>query len=173
MYVKLNDMNDSFIDLIIQKCRKLFLSKLKYYDVSWKYLKHSSMTDQILIKVIRIKNIESKGYQEVKEEKIIDTYIDVINYIIIMLIKLDVFFVLNINKISHNDVIRLYNEKFKKITNCICTNVYVFKNQSISSILDKMLSLKKEISFLSFQKLEGFYFQILIETILLLVKKNY
>ncbi|ACY40135.1 hypothetical protein BLBBGE_103 [Blattabacterium sp. (Blattella germanica) str. Bge] len=91
-------MNHSSIDFIIQKCRKLFLDKLKDYDLSWKFLKNSSIRDQIFIKVVRIKNIQSKGYQEIKEEKITDTYIDIINYIIIILIKLDVFFILNFKK---------------------------------------------------------------------------
>ncbi|WP_185859233.1 nucleotide modification associated domain-containing protein [Blattabacterium cuenoti] len=164
-------MNNPSIDFIIQKCRKLFLDKLIDYDLSWKFLKNSSIIDQILIKVVRIKNIQSKGYQEIKEEKITDTYMDIINYIIIILIKLDVFFILNFNKISYRDVIFIYNQKFEKIKNYLHKD---FKNKmfSINNILENILYLKKNEEKVAFKKLEIFYFKMLIETIFLL-KKNY
>ncbi|WP_185868960.1 nucleotide modification associated domain-containing protein [Blattabacterium cuenoti] len=162
-------MNHTSIDFIIKKCRKLFLDKLKDYDLSWKLLKNSSIIDQILIKIIRIKNIQSKGYQEIKEEKITDTYMDVINYIVIILIKLDIFFVLNFDKISCHDVIFLYNKKFEKIKNCI----HEYSPQkifSINNVLKNILYLKKNEEEVPFKKLEKIYFKILIETIFLLKK---
>lgn len=164
-------MNHSSIDFIIQKCRKLFLDKLKDYDLSWKFLKNSSIRDQIFIKVVRIKNIQSKGYQEIKEEKITDTYIDIINYIIIILIKLDVFFILNFKKISYHDVIFLYDQKLERIRNCFCEN-YKQKKKifSINNVLENILYLKKNEEEVSFKKLEKFYLKMLIETIFLLKK---
>ncbi|WP_185865945.1 nucleotide modification associated domain-containing protein [Blattabacterium cuenoti] len=164
-------MSRPSINFIFQKCRKLFLDKLIDYDLSWKFLKNSSIIDQILIKVVRIKNIQSKGYQEIKEEKITDTYMDIINYIIIILIKLDIFFILNIDTISRCDVIFIYNQKFEKIKNCIHKNS---KNKiiSIKNILENILYLKKNEGKVAFKKLEKFYLKMLIETIFLL-KKNF
>ncbi|WP_185862074.1 nucleotide modification associated domain-containing protein [Blattabacterium cuenoti] len=163
-------MNHTSIDFFIQKCRKLFLIKLKDYDISWKFLKISSIIDQILIKVVRIKNIQFKGFQKVKEEKITDTYIDIINYIIIILIKLDVFFVLNFNIISHDDVIFIYNKKLDKIKNLNINEN--FKYKSINYIFEKILYLKKNEKKISLKKLEKFCFKMLTKTIFLL-KKNY
>ncbi|WP_185853266.1 DUF1599 domain-containing protein [Blattabacterium cuenoti] len=164
-------MNHPSIDFIIQKCRKLFLDKLIDYDLSWRFLKNSSIIDQILIKVVRIKNIQSKGYQEIKEEKITDTYMDIINYIIIILIKSDIFFILNFNKISHRDVIFLYNQKFERIKNCLYKN-FKHKIFSINNILENIFYLKKNEGKVAFKKLEKFYFKMLIETIFLF-KKNF
>ncbi|WP_185857252.1 nucleotide modification associated domain-containing protein [Blattabacterium cuenoti] len=166
-------MNHSSLDLdfifIIQKCRKLFLKKLEDYGLSWKFFHNYSIIDQVLIKIIRIKNIQLKGFQKIKEEKITDTYIDIINYLIIILIKLDVFFTSNFHKISHNDVILIYNEKIKKIKNYI----YVDKTSnkfSINLILKKIFFLKKNRKQILFKELEKFCFKMLVEIIFLLRK---
>ncbi|WP_185872155.1 nucleotide modification associated domain-containing protein [Blattabacterium cuenoti] len=164
-------MNYYSIDFIIKKCRKLFFNKLKDYGLSWKILKNSSIIDQIFIKIIRIKNIQSKGYQKIQEEKITDTYIDIINYLIIILIKIDIFFILNFNKISYNDVIFLYNKKFEKIQNSFHEN-FKYKIFSINNIIKNILYLKKNKEKISFKKLEKFYWKMLFETIFIL-KKNF
>ncbi|WP_185857886.1 nucleotide modification associated domain-containing protein [Blattabacterium cuenoti] len=155
------------IDFIIQKCRKLFLEKLKDYGLSWKFFHNNSIIDQILIKIIRIKNIESKGYQKVKNEIIIDTYIDIINYLLILLIKLDIFFISNFHKISNNDVISIYNKKWDQIknyTNFCCMNK-ILNKFSINHFLDKILFLKQNPEI---KELEKFCFKILTQIILLL-----
>ncbi|WP_185876759.1 nucleotide modification associated domain-containing protein [Blattabacterium cuenoti] len=162
-------MNHLSIDFFIKKCGKLFYDKLKDYDLSWKFLKNSSIIDQILIKVVRIKNIQLKGYQEIKEEKITDTYMDIINYIIIILIKKDIFFILNFDKISYDDVVFLYKKKFKSIKNCINDN-YEKKILSINNVLKNVLYLKENEKKFSFKELEKFYLKILVETLFLLKK---
>ncbi|WP_185852080.1 DUF1599 domain-containing protein [Blattabacterium cuenoti] len=162
-------MNFSSIDFIIQKCRKLFLEKLKDYGLSWKLFHNYSIIDQVLIKVIRIKNIQSKGFQKIQKEKITDTYIDIVNYLIIILIKLDVYFISNFHKISHNDVIFIYNEKLKKIKNYI----YVDKTSnkfSINFVLERISFLKRNREKILFKELEKFCFKILVEIIFLLRK---
>ncbi|AFJ90951.1 DUF1599 domain-containing protein [Blattabacterium sp. (Blaberus giganteus)] len=159
-------------DFVIQKCRKLFLEKLKDYGLSWKFFHNYSIIDQILIKTIRIKNIQSKGYQKIKEEKITDTYIDIVNYLIIILIKLDIFFKSNFHEISHNDVILIYNKKLKKIKNYIdCTNKTLDKF-SINNIIENISYLKNNKEKILFEELEKFCFEIVVETIFLL-KKNF
>ncbi|WP_185867076.1 nucleotide modification associated domain-containing protein [Blattabacterium cuenoti] len=167
-------MNLIHIDFIIQKCRKLFSEKLIDYGLSWKFLHNYSIIDQILIKIIRIKNIQLKGNQKIKEEKIIDTYIDIINYLIIILIKLDIYFTSNFNKISHHDVILIYNQKFISIKNYIdCTNI-TFNKFSINDLLKNISYIKKNKKKILFKEkeLEKFCFQILIESIFLL-KQNF
>ncbi|WP_185861202.1 nucleotide modification associated domain-containing protein [Blattabacterium cuenoti] len=165
-------MNLSSINFIIKECRKLFLGKLKDYGLSWKFFHNSSIIDQILIKVIRIKNIQSKGYQIIKEEKITDTYIDIINYLIIILIKLDISFISNFHKISHHDVIFIYHNKLKKIKS-YTNRIYIQKTEnqfSINHILENILYLKKNKEKIIFEDLEKFCFEILVKIIFLLRK---
>ncbi|BBA17441.1 nucleotide modification associated domain-containing protein [Blattabacterium cuenoti] len=155
-------------DLIIHKCRKLFLEKLKDYGLSWKLFHNYSIIDQILMKILRIKNIQSRGYQKIKEEKIIDTYIDIINYLIIILIKLEIFSTSHFHKISNNDVILIYNQKLKKIknyTNCMDKTLNQF---SINNVLEHILFLKKNKEKILFKTLEKFCFKILIKIIFFL-----
>jgi hypothetical protein len=75
-------------ETIIQKCRSVFLTKMKDYGSSWRILRISSLTDQIFIKANRIRSIESKGVRKV-EEGIIPEYIGIVNYSVIALIQLE------------------------------------------------------------------------------------
>ncbi|WP_185863179.1 DUF1599 domain-containing protein [Blattabacterium cuenoti] len=165
-------MNFSSIDSILQKCKKLFLEKLIDYGLSWKFFHNCSIIDQILIKLIRIKNIQSKGYQKIKEEKITDTYIDIINYLIIFLIKMDISFTSHLHDISHHDVILIYNEKLKKIKIYTDRKNKTFNNFSLNSILENILSLKMNQKKFFIKELEKFCFQTLVEIIFIL-KRNF
>ncbi|WP_341654027.1 DUF1599 domain-containing protein [Blattabacterium cuenoti] len=160
-------------DLIIHKCRKLFLEKLKDYGISWKFFHNYSIIDQILMKIVRIKNIQSKGYQKIKEEKITDTYIDIVNYLIIILIKFEICSTSRFHKkISNNDVILIYNKKLKKIKNYIDGMDKTFIQFSINNVLKNILLLKKKKEKILFKELEKFCFKILVEIIFLL-KQNF
>ncbi|WP_185871579.1 nucleotide modification associated domain-containing protein [Blattabacterium cuenoti] len=165
------NLSYSSTDFIIQKCKKLFLEKLKDYGLSWKFCHNYSIVDQILVKIIRIKNIQSKRYQKIKEEKIIDTYIDIINYFIIILIKLDTFFISNFHKISHYDVILIYNEKLKNIKSSIYFMEKTLNKFCIDNILEEILFLlKKKKEKNSFKELEKLCLKILVEIIFFLRK---
>ncbi|WP_341664756.1 DUF1599 domain-containing protein [Blattabacterium cuenoti] len=160
-------------DLIIHKCRKLFLEKLKDYGISWKFFHNYSIIDQILMKIVRIKNIQSKGYQKIKEEKITDTYIDIVNYLIIILIKFEFCSTSHFHKkISNNDVIFIYNKKLKKIKNYIDCMDKTFIQFSINNVFKNILFLKKKKEKILFKELEEFCFKTLIEIIFLL-KQNF
>jgi len=75
-------------DLVVQKTRDLFENKNHDYGEIWREMRLSSYTDLILMKLLRIKQIEDqKGYTLVSEG--IDSgYMDIINYSIFALIKL-------------------------------------------------------------------------------------
>ncbi|WP_185866519.1 DUF1599 domain-containing protein, partial [Blattabacterium cuenoti] len=144
-------MNHISIDFLMKKCEELFKEKLKIYDLSWKKIKISSIIDQIFIKVVRIQNIQERGFQEVEEEKVIDTFIDVINYIIITLIKLNIDFK---KKVSHSEVMNIYIQKFSKIK-----ELYDDNNQkesiSIENLLEEILYLKQKKTKILYKKLEN------------------
>lgn len=71
----------------IGKCRLLFENKNRDYGTAWRILRPRSITDQILIKALRIRSIEEKGETKVGES-IEDEFIGIYNYCIIGLIQL-------------------------------------------------------------------------------------
>ena len=68
------------------QCADIFLKKNEDYGPSWRVMRLSSITDQILIKAARIRSIEEKGSQEV-DDPIDEDYMGIINYAIIGIIQ--------------------------------------------------------------------------------------
>ena len=76
-------------DLVMAKCKDIFIKKMKDYGCAWRILRLSSLTDQIFIKAQRIRSIEmNDGHQKVGED-IRNEFIGIINYSIIALIQLE------------------------------------------------------------------------------------
>jgi hypothetical protein len=75
-------------DIAIDKCREVFLKKMKDYGSAWRILRAPSLTDQIYIKANRIRSIEEKGRQKVNEG-IMPEFIGIVNYSIMALIQLE------------------------------------------------------------------------------------
>ncbi|WP_185868448.1 nucleotide modification associated domain-containing protein [Blattabacterium cuenoti] len=150
-------------EVIFKKCKKIFIEKLYDYDFPWIDLSKNSLIDQIFIKIFRVKNIQSKKYLSVKEEKIIDTYIDIINYIIIMLIQTEAK---KIQNISHKQVIILYNNKIisikRYLNDCLCIKT----SPSIKDLLNKIWYLKSNKS-ISIERLQHISFKMIYKIILL------
>jgi hypothetical protein len=71
----------------VGRCRQLFEGKNTDYGTSWRILRPKSITDQIMIKALRIRSIEEKGETKVGES-IEDEFIGIYNYSIIGLIQL-------------------------------------------------------------------------------------
>ncbi|HJF81230.1 DUF1599 domain-containing protein [Phocaeicola plebeius] len=73
---------------VIAVCRDLFAKKLHDYGAAWRIMRPSSVTDQIYIKVNRIRSIEVKGVSLI-DEGIRLEFIAIVNYGIIGLIQLE------------------------------------------------------------------------------------
>ncbi|GCD77938.1 hypothetical protein JCM31826_14200 [Thermaurantimonas aggregans] len=73
---------------VVTDCFQLFSKKLKDYGTAWRILRLPSLTDQIFIKVQRIRTIEEKKQQMV-QDSIENEYVGIINYAIMALIQLD------------------------------------------------------------------------------------
>ena len=67
---------------------KLMLDKNHDYGEAWRDMRLSSLTDLILMKLLRIKQIEENQGQTLVSEGIDANYFDIINYSIFSLIKL-------------------------------------------------------------------------------------
>src|SRR5690554_5899957 len=74
-------------DEAIEISRSLFEKKMKDYGSAWRILRTSSLTDQIYIKVKRIRSLEEKGVSKINEG-IVPEFIGIINYSIMALIQL-------------------------------------------------------------------------------------
>jgi hypothetical protein len=71
------------------EAKKLMLDKNHDYGEAWRDMRVSSMTDLILMKLLRIKQIEDNKGATLISEGVEANYYDIINYSVFALIKLD------------------------------------------------------------------------------------
>jgi hypothetical protein len=72
-----------------QKIKELMLAKNHDYGEAWRDMRISSFTDLILMKLLRIRQIEDNKGKTLISEGIDAGYQDIVNYSIFALIKLD------------------------------------------------------------------------------------
>ncbi len=75
-------------DTIIAECTSIFEKKTSDYGTAWRVLRLPSLTDQILIKVQRIRSIQEKGEQKIADD-IRGEFIGIVNYAVMALIQID------------------------------------------------------------------------------------
>ncbi|MGB5379339.1 DUF1599 domain-containing protein [Muriicola sp.] len=75
-------------DAIIQRCKELFVKKMKDYGSAWRILRLPSLTDQIFIKAQRIRSLQENEVRKVDEDERSE-FIGIINYSIMALIQLE------------------------------------------------------------------------------------
>jgi hypothetical protein len=74
---------------VIKSCKEVFEKKTQDYGTTpWRILRMPSLTDQILIKVQRIRSIQEKGIQKV-EEDITNEFVGIINYCLIAMMQME------------------------------------------------------------------------------------
>jgi hypothetical protein len=76
-------------DRVINRVRTTLLAKNHDYGEAWRQMRLTSYTDLILMRLLRIKQIEDNGYQTLVSEQVDAHYIDLINYSVFALIKLN------------------------------------------------------------------------------------
>ncbi len=76
-------------DEYMQKTRSLMLAKNHDYDEAWRSMRTTSYTDLILMKIYRTKQIESNDGKTIISEGIEANYMDMVNYAMFGLIKID------------------------------------------------------------------------------------
>ena len=75
-----------FYDACVREVYQLMLDKNHDYDEVWRSMRISSMTDLILMKIIRIKEIEDKNGETRVSEGIDANFMEIMNYAIFALI---------------------------------------------------------------------------------------
>lgn len=76
-------------DKAIGECREVFSLKLRDYGASWRLMRPTAVTDQILIKADRIRSLETKQFDSRVDEPVDDAFRAIVNYGIIGLIQLN------------------------------------------------------------------------------------
>lgn len=92
---------------IIAQCRELFSKKLQDYGAAWRVLRPSSITDQIYIKVNRIRTLQMTDKKMIDESEE-DEFIAIVNYSIIGLIQLEKGFSNELNE-NKEEILALYD----------------------------------------------------------------
>ncbi|MDX2002786.1 MAG: DUF1599 domain-containing protein [Chitinophagales bacterium] len=72
----------------VEKARSLMLSKNHDYGEAWRDMRTTTFTDLILTKLLRLKQIEDNGGKTLISEGSEANYLDIINYAIFALIKM-------------------------------------------------------------------------------------
>lgn len=94
-------------------CRALFSKKLYDYKASWRALRPSSLTDQLMIKALRIRTISTTG-EHLVEDGLKDEFIGLVNYGIIGIIQCEKGVVDRVD-ITNEEALHLYDTIFKSI----------------------------------------------------------
>ncbi|WP_198170179.1 DUF1599 domain-containing protein [Mucilaginibacter arboris] len=80
----------SFYDQKIKETYELMMDKNHDYGEAWRDMRISSLTDLILMKLLRVKQIEDNSGKTLASEGVKANYQDMLNYAVFALIKLDV-----------------------------------------------------------------------------------
>lgn len=83
------DETMALYDAKFQLAKKLMMDKNHDYGEAWRNMRISSYTDLILMKLKRIKQIEDNQGETLVSEGIDANYLDIINYSVFALIKID------------------------------------------------------------------------------------
>lgn len=125
-------------DKVIAICRDLFQKKMKDYGTAWRVLRPSSITDQIYIKVSRIRTLQTTDVKMVEESEE-DEFIAIVNYSIIGLIQLKKGFSDEINA-DPDETMRLYDFYAQKAKELMTRKNHdygeAWREMRISSITD-------------------------------------
>ena len=78
----------SFYNKEAKECLDLFNQKNHDYDEAWRNMRVSSITDIILMKLLRIKQIEDNQGKTIVSEGVEANYMDILNYSVFALILL-------------------------------------------------------------------------------------
>lgn len=126
---------------VVEICREVFTSKMKDYGCSWRILRLESVTDQLLIKASRIRNIEITGVHKINDD-IKDEFIGLVNYAVIGLIQ----FELGTGEkadFDNNESIFKYNEYLAKARKLMMDKNHdygeIWRKMRVSSYTDLIL----------------------------------
>ncbi len=126
---------------VIATCKGLFTKKTNDYGTAWRVLRLPSITDQLLVKAKRIRNIQERGVQKV-EDSIKDEFIGIVNYSIMALMQINLHDLTKLS-MSFEELEPLYdqavNETMALLQNKNHDYGEAWRDMRVSSITDIIL----------------------------------
>ena len=162
-------------------CRNLFEKKLADYGAAWRVLRPSSVTDQIYIKVNRIRTLQMTDKKMIDEDEE-EGFIAIVNYSVIALIQLDRGVSEVLDKEDKAEIMALYDDFIQKARDLMEKKKHdygeVWREMRISSMTDliyqKILRTRQiednEGKTLVSEGLEANYFDMLNYAVFCLIK---
>lgn len=128
-------------DAVIEKCRSLYINKLKDYGCAWRILRLPSLTDQIFIKAQRIRQLQENMIRKVEEGEVSE-FMGIVNYSVMALIQLEKG-VAEQPDLAAEEAIRLY-DKHVAITKSLMEDKNhdygeAWRDMRVSSLCDLIL----------------------------------
>lgn len=128
-------------DAVIEKCRSLFINKLKDYGSAWRILRLPSLTDQIFIKAQRIRQLQENATRKVDEGEVSE-FMGIVNYSVMALIQLEKG-VAEQPDLSAEEAIKLYDRHIAITKNLMEDKNYdygeAWRDMRVSSLTDLIL----------------------------------
>ena len=128
-------------DAIVEKCRSLFINKLRDYGSAWRILRLPSLTDQIFIKTQRIRSLQENQSHKVDEGEASE-FVGIINYSLMALIQIELG-VASQPDIDIEQALTLYNEKILETRELMQRKNHdygeVWRDMRVTSITDLIL----------------------------------
>ncbi|MCF6182382.1 DUF1599 domain-containing protein [Lutibacter sp.] len=126
---------------VVEKCRSLYINKLKDYGSAWRILRLPSLTDQIFIKAQRIRQLQENITRKVDEGEVSE-FMGIINYSVMALIQLEKG-IAEQPDLTNEEAIKLY-DKHIKITKQLMENKNhdygeAWREMRVSSLTDLIL----------------------------------
>ena len=127
---------------VLSQCRKLFIDKMRDYGPAWRILRTPSITDQIFIKVKRIRTLQTVQ-EHLVDEGVEPEFIGIVNYAAMGIIQLQLG-VVDQPDLSTEEAIKLYdkvtNEAYDLMTRKNHDYDEAWRDMRVSSITDLIMS---------------------------------
>ncbi len=134
-------LTEQQFDKVIGKCRDIFVKKMSDYGPAWRILRPSSLTDQLYIKIMRIRSIQTKGESKVGES-IEGEFVAIVNYSVMGLVQLELGFADEID-ISREKALEFYNKYIENSKQLMIRKNHdygeAWRSMRVSSIADLIL----------------------------------
>lgn len=88
--IEINDIEEKYEEKV-KEARDLMFAKNHDYGEAWRNMRISSLTDLILMKILRVKQIEDNRGNTLASEGVEANYQDMLNYAVFALIRLSAF----------------------------------------------------------------------------------
>ena len=127
---------------VIGQCREMFINKMKDYGPAWRILRTPSITDQIFIKVKRIRTLQTAA-QRLVDEGIEPEFIGIVNYAAMGIIQLQLG-VVDQPDLTADEATALYDkvttEAYELMTRKNHDYDEAWRDMRVSSITDLIMS---------------------------------